>query len=133
MKNINKKIKTAKRLSYLALIIVSLMLLPSISAGAVFQEPSNLTTPLQSIGYIVGLTDVGAGAMFGTIIYFLITMALFMGMKSYTNDRAAAVALFISSIVGIILRIFGWLNDAGVYLALILMIVALFNLWNKND
>jgi len=131
MKNINKKVSKAKFIPFM-LIALSLFT-PLISAGAVFPDPHNLTTPLDSIGYINQLTDVGAGPMLGTIIYFLITMALFMGMKSYTNERAAAVALFVSSIVGILLRIFGWINDSGVYLGLILLVFALFQLWKKND
>jgi len=101
--------------------------------GAVFPDPVNLTTPLQSLGYINSLTDTGAGPMLGTIIYFIMTWVLFMGMKSFTTERAASVALFISSIIAIMLRIFGWLNDFAVYLALILLIFALYQLWNKND
>lgn len=109
------------------------MFMPLVSAGAVFPEPSNLTSPLKSIDYINKLTDVGAGPMLGTVIYFLLVMALFMGMKSYTTERAAAVALFVASIIGILLRIMQWVNDTIVYLSLILMIFALFQLWKKND
>jgi len=99
----------------------------------IFPHPSNLTTPFKSLQYINNLTDVGGGPMLGTIIYFLIVGALFMGMKSFTNDRAAAVALFIASIIGILLRIFGWLNDFAVYLSLMLLIFALFQMWKKGD
>lgn len=101
--------------------------------GAVFPDPSNLTTPLQSLGYINRLTDVGSGPMLGTVIYFLLVAALFMGMKSFTSERAAAAALFIASILAILLRIFGWLNNLAVYLSLILLVLALFQLWKKND
>ena len=99
----------------------------------VFADPQNLTTPLKSIGYILGLTNVGAGNTFGTVVYFIMVGMLFMGMKSYTNERAAAVALFVSGIIAILLRISNWLNDFGVYLGLMLMVVSLFLLWKKND
>ena len=133
MKQINKKSNKIKKGYYLAFAIIFLSLIPFISAGAVFPEPDNITTPLQSIAYINQLTDVGSGPMLGTIIYFLMVAVLFMGMKSYTNERAAAASLFISSIIGILLRIFGWINDTGVYISLILMIIAIFQLWRKND
>lgn len=101
--------------------------------GAVFPDPDNLTTPLASLTYINNLTDVGSGPMLGTIIYFVMVCALYLGMKSFTTERAAVVALFVSSIIAILLRIFGWLNNYAVYLALILLVFSMYQLWNKND
>lgn len=99
----------------------------------IFPDPNNVTTPLQSISYINQLTDVGSGPMLGTIIYFIITAALFMGMKSFTTERAAFAALLVTSIIAILLRIYGWLNDYAVYLGVILLIISLWQLKNKND
>lgn len=109
------------------------MTIPFISAAQVFANPSNLTTPIKSLIYINNLTDVGMGPMLGTIIYFLLVGVLFMGMKSFSSDKAAAVALFISAIMAILLRIFlGMLNDMAVYLSLMLLVFSLFQLWNKD-
>jgi hypothetical protein len=118
---------------YYLIMVTLLLAMPLINADVIFAAPENITTPIQAISYINNLTDVGSGAMFGTIIYFLVSMALFMGMKGYSNERALAVALFISSIIGFLLRVFGWINDTGVYLALIFMIFGLWQLWRKND
>lgn len=125
------KKQTIKIISTIALIF--LMLMPLITAAQVFPNPSNLTTPLKSLSYINSLTDVGMGPMLGTIIYFLLVGVLFMGMKAFSTDRAAAVTLFITSVLAVILRIFGFLNDFAIYLSLILLVLSLFKLWSSED
>lgn len=125
-----------KKQILISFIIGMILALPTIFAlpAPTFAHPNNITTPLQSVGYIIGLTDPnGSGAMFGTVVYFLMVAVLFMGMKSFTNERALVVALFISSIIGILLRIFSWVNDYVIYLSLMLLIYSLFQLWRKND
>lgn len=128
---INKKqIKITSGIAVLFLMVLPLI----VAAPAVFPNPSNLTTPLKSLSYINQLTDVGMGPMLGTILYFLLVGVFFMGMKSFSSDRAAAATLLITSIIAILLRIFmGWLNDFAIYLSLILLVFSLFQLWKKSD
>lgn len=67
-------------------------------------------------------TDIGQGGFIGILILITIGATLFMMMKSYGNERALGVSMFITSLIGVFLRILGLINDFVLYICIAIMI-----------
>ena len=98
-----------------------------------FAAPDNATTFTKQLDYVNNLTDVGAGGVLGLVIMLVFGGALFGIMKSFSFDKALSVAMFVTSILGIFLRILGLITDNILYISIILLVISLFMLWKGNE
>jgi len=76
-------------------------------------------------------TDVGEGGILGFFILLVIGVPLFLMMKSYGNERALAVSGFITTLIGLFLRIFGLINDTTFYICIIVLVGSLILLFKE--
>lgn len=67
-------------------------------------------------------TDVGYGGVLGIFLLITIGFTLFMMMKSYGNERALGISMFITSIIGIFLRLLTLINDFTLYICIAILI-----------
>lgn len=99
----------------------------------VFNPPVNATDFLSQLTYINSTTDVGFGGVFGIVILIIVQATLFLVMKAFTFDRAMAVSMMITSVIGLFLRILGLINDNAFYTCLILLVASLWMLLQKSS
>jgi len=98
----------------------------------VFDMPSNVTTFAQKISYIDGLTDVGFGGMIGIGIILVIFFSLNMMMKAFKTETTFAVSCFITSIIGILLRVLFPFSDSIIYICIIFFVIGLLYLKKES-
>lgn len=99
----------------------------------IFPIPQNLTTLKQKILYFDSLTDVGAGGVLGIMILLVVGGALFLIQKAFAVEKAFAVSMFITSVIGILLAIYGIISNSIVYLCLITLVISLYLLKASQD
>lgn len=93
--------------------------------GQVFDFTVNDSSFLGLLNKINSFTDVGQGGILGIFILLVIGSMLFMMMKSYGNERALSVTMLVVSILGIFLRIIGWIGDKVFYICLVLLVLGI--------
>lgn len=97
-----------------------------------FAKPDNATTFLKQLEYFNSLTDVGAGGVLGIVILLVIGASLFGMMKAFSYDKALGVSMLITSFLGILLAILGLVDNKIIYICLIILVFALFQLYKKS-
>ncbi len=97
----------------------------------VFSPPSNVTTFVQHLSYIDGLTDIGYGGMLGIVFMVIIFFILNLIMKSFRTETTFAPAAMITAVCGILIRVFFPLSDNIIYISIILFVIGL--LYAKKD
>jgi len=103
--------------------------------GQVFDNPemTNTSSFFDNLNYINNLTDTGSGGVLGLLILIIIGASLFGIMKAFSFDKSLSVSLFITSILGIFLRIMGLINDGVLTVCIVLFVISLFLLFQKSD
>ena len=97
-----------------------------------FAKPDNATTFIKQIDYFNKLTDTGTGGVLGIAILLVIGASLFGMMKAFSFDKALGVSMLITSFLGVMLGILGLVDNKTIYISLILLIFALFQLFKKS-
>ena len=75
---------------------------------------------------INGLTDVGQGGMFFTVMLIVLAGMLFMMMRAYSPERAFGITTIIIGIIAWLFRILDWINDAVITILTVLMIFGIY-------
>ena len=96
-----------------------------------FARPNATTFPEQ-LEYFNSLTDTGTGGILGIAILLVIGASLFGMMKAFSFDKALGVSMLITSFLGILLGILGLVDNKTIYICLILLVYALFQLFKKS-
>lgn len=91
--------------------------------GQVFDLQVNDSTFIGMLQKINSFTDVGQGGVMGIWIMIIVGGALFFMMRSYGNERAFAVAAFITGLIGLFLRLLSLIGDQVFWVSIVLMIV----------
>lgn len=86
---------------------------------------SSLIGMLQKIN---SFTDVGQGGILGIFILLVVGGALILMLKASGSERSFPVATLVTSIIGVFLRILGFINDTVLWICVALFIVALLYL-----
>ena len=81
---------------------------------------STLIGMLQKIN---SFTDVGFGGILGIFILLVVGGVLYLMMKGYGNEKSLSVTMFITSIIGLFLRLMGLISDYVFYICVILFVV----------
>jgi cytochrome bd-type quinol oxidase subunit 1 len=100
---------------------------------ALLDNISSADSVINTINYVFKLTDIGFGPVLGIMILIVINSVLFLMMKSYTQDRAFAVSLVITCILGIFIRLLGWINDGTLYICIILLVAGIYMLVKESS
>jgi len=98
----------------------------------VFDAPTNVTTFVQKIAYLDGLTDVGFGGILGVVFLLIIFGVLILMMKSFRFESVIAPASFITAFLGILIRILFPISDQIIYISIIILIIGLLYLKNND-
>lgn len=93
--------------------------------GEVFDFSLNDSTLMGMLNKINSFTDVGGGGILGIVILLLVGGTLVLMMKSYGFERALSVAMIITSIIGIFLRVLGWITDPILYVCIALLVIGI--------
>ena len=83
---------------------------------------STLVGMLQKIN---SFTDVGQGGILGIFILIVVGGVLYLMMKGYGNEKSLAVTMFVTSIIGLLLRLLGLISDYVFYICVILFVVGI--------
>jgi len=95
------------------------------TVGEVFDftvKDSSLVGMLQKIN---SFTDVGQGGILGIFILLVVGGVLYLMMKGYGNEKSLSVTMFITSILGLFLRLMGLISDYVFYICVILFVVGI--------
>jgi len=101
--------------------------------GQIFDFTVNDSSLVGLIQKINSFTDVGQGGVLGIFILLVVGGILFMMMKNYGNERALAVTMFVTSFVGMLLRLIGLIGDNVFYICLILFVLGLILLIKEAE
>lgn len=101
--------------------------------GQIFDFTVNDSSLVGLIQKINSFTDVGQGGVLGIFILLVVGGILFMMMKNYGNERALAVTMFVTSLVGMLLRLIGLIGDNVFYICLILFVLGLILLIKEAE
>ena len=86
---------------------------------------SSLVGLLQKIN---SFTDVGQGGVLGIFILLVVGGGLFLMMRANGNERAFPVATLVTALIGIFLRILGFINDMVFWVCISLFVVGVIYL-----
>lgn len=81
---------------------------------------SSLTGMFQKIN---SFTDVGQGGILGIFILIVVGGVMFLMMKAYGSEKSLAVTMFVTSLIGLFLRILGLIGTYVFYICIILFVV----------
>lgn len=82
---------------------------------------------------INSFTDVGQGGMLGIFILMVVGGVLFMMMKAFGSEKSLAVSMFITSIIGLFLRIMNLIGDFVFYVCIILFVLGIFFMMKEAE
>jgi hypothetical protein len=117
-----------------SLTFISLVLAAPV--GEVFHVPdiNSTITFIPQMCYINSLTDIGSGGIFGIVMLLIIFGGFFFTMKSFKFESALPVAMFITSIIGVLLRLIPCLiNDYIMYVCIIVLIYSIYLLFKESS
>ena len=92
--------------------------------GQVFDFKTNGSDIVDHLIKIDSFTDVGYGGILGILFLIVIGGSLFFTMRNKGNERAMPVSLFITSIIGLFLRLMGLIGDNVFWVCTALFIVS---------
>ena len=96
--------------------------------GQVFDFAVNDSSLGGLIQKINSFTDVGQGGILGIFIMIVVGGGLFLMMREKGNERAAPVAMLITSIIGLLLRLASLVGDATFWISIALFIISIIML-----
>ena len=99
----------------------------------VFAPPSNATGLVLMLSYLNGLTDVGQGGMFFTVMLIVFAGMLFMIMRAYCPERAFGITTIIIGILAWLFRALDWINDTVIGIITVLMIFGIYLLVKESE
>lgn len=102
------------------------------TVGQVFDfevTDNSLVGLLQKIN---SFTDVGFGGTIGILIMIVVGASLFLMMRVYGNERAFPVAMLITTLLGLFLRIMGLVGDVVFWVSVSLLIVSVLLLFREQ-
>lgn len=92
----------------------------------VFTDPSgNMTSLVEFIQYTNSLVSIGETGLIGVAILIIVGFVSFLASKSYTFERASGYASFLTLITAIFLRFLELINDAVLFLVIVIFIGSL--------
>ncbi len=103
------------------------------TTGEVFNfvvEDSSLIGMLQKLN---SFTDVGQGGVLGIFILLVVGGVLYLMMKGYGNERALAVTMFVTSIIGLFLKLMDLISDPVFYICIVLFVVGIIFLLKETE
>lgn len=86
---------------------------------------SSLGGLLQKIN---SFTDVGQGGILGIFTMIVVGFGLFLMMRDRGNERALPVSLLVTSIIGLLLRLAGFIGDNVFWISIGLFIISIIML-----
>lgn len=92
--------------------------------GQVFDFSLENSSLIGMIQKIDSFTDVGQGGVLGILFILVIGGILFLMMRAFGNEKAFPVAMLVTSVLGILVRILGFINDQTLYVCIGLLIVS---------
>lgn len=93
--------------------------------GQVFDFSINDSSFVGMLQKINSFTDVGQGGMIGIMIMIITGGGLLLMMRSFGNERAFPVALFVAGLVGVFLRILVLIGDQVFWISIALLIIGI--------
>lgn len=81
---------------------------------------------------INSFTDVGQGGILGIFILIVVGGGLFLMMKHFGNERALPVAMLITSIIGLFLRLLQLIGDTVFWICISLFIISILLLMREQ-
>jgi hypothetical protein len=91
--------------------------------GQIFDFIVNDSSLMGMFQKINSFTDVGQGGILGIFILIVIGVVMFMMMKAYGNEKALSVTMFVTSLIGLFLRILGLIGEKVFYICIVLFVV----------
>jgi hypothetical protein len=101
--------------------------------GEVFDFTLNDSSLFGMFAKINSFTDVGQGGILGIFILIVIGGVMFLMMKAYGSEKALTVTMFVTSLIGLFLRILGLIADFVFYICLILFVVAVIFMMKDSE
>ena len=95
------------------------------TVGEVFDFTVSDSTLVGMLQKINSFTDVGFGGILGIFILIVVGGVLYLMMKGYGNEKSLSVTMFITSIIGLLLRLLGLISDYVFYICVILFVVGI--------
>lgn len=92
--------------------------------GQVFDFTVQNNSLIELIKKIDSFTDVGFGGTIGIIILLVVGFSLFSMMRFFGNERAFPVAMLVTSIIGLLLRIVELVSDQVFWISVGLLIIS---------
>jgi len=91
--------------------------------GEVFDFTMDDSSLVGMLRHINSFTDVGQGGILGIFILVVVGGVLYLMMKNYGNEKSLSVTMFVTSIIGLFLRLLGLISDYVFYICVILFVV----------
>jgi hypothetical protein len=112
-------------------------MIPKLLVEQVFSPPpSGSFSFMAKFCYLNSLTDISGGGMLGIIFLIVIGFSLFLMMKSFKSESAMGVSIMITSVIGMIMRLFSTctiVNDYVMYILIGLFVVSIFVLRKESS
>jgi hypothetical protein len=102
-------------------------------AGQIFDFTTNDSSLTGMFQKINSFTDVGQGGILGIFILIVIGGIMFMMMKAYGNEKALAVTMFVTSLIGLFLRILGLIGGVVFYICIVLFVVGVIFMMKDSE
>jgi len=101
--------------------------------GQVFNFELNDSSITGMFAKINSFTDVGSGGILGIFILLVVGSVLFMMMKAYGSEKALSVAMFVTSLIGLLLRILHLISDFVFYICIILFVLGIIFMMKEAE
>jgi hypothetical protein len=101
--------------------------------GQVFDLTVNDSSLIGMFQKINSFTDVGQGGILGIFILVVLAGIMFMMMKAYGNEKALSVTMFVTSIIGLFLRILGLIGEKIFYICIVLFVVGVIFMMKDSE
>lgn len=88
----------------------------------------NVTGMLQLFNYANSVTN----SWLGTGLLFAVWVISFMTMKQFRAEKAMAASMFMTSVLGVIMRMLGWVTDKIVIICALGLAISVFWLFKRE-
>ena len=96
--------------------------------GQIFDFEITDSTFIGMLQKLNSFTDVGQGGILGIFILIVVGGGLLLMMRAFGNERAFSVAAFVTSIIGVFLRILDLIGDAVFWVCIALFIISIISI-----
>lgn len=101
--------------------------------GQIFDFEVTDSTLIGMLQKINSFTDVGQGGVLGIFILIVVGGGLLLMMRAAGNERAFSVAAFVTSIIGVFLRILGLIGDAVFWICIAMFLVSIVSIIKEQS